>query len=206
MPDQTNGESVMPSIDAGLKSYEILAALHTLPDQAALTTTEAALVLRLSPKSLEQMRLDGSGPQYVQAGARGARGGNQKCLYLKSSLLAWQQVNQISSAMQAAVRKGQAFKTIFDLGADAPFYLDANGPVAGAAEDTSLSVVIERLGSDVWSLLRLPVIEAAGREWADLAAHQNRTRELQSVLVMAERKIAAALEASGIGSATVGRH
>lgn len=196
----------MPSIDAALKTYEILAALHTLPDQAVLTTTEAALFLRLSPKSLERMRVDGSGPPYVQAGAKGARGRNQKCLYLKSSLLAWQQANQTSNAMEAAVRKGQAFKTIFDLVADAPFYLDANGRVAGAAEDTSLSVVIERLGSDVWDLLWLPVVEAAGREWADLAAHQNLARELQTILVMAEQKIAAALEASGIGSAIVGRH
>ncbi|HDR9028361.1 TPA: helix-turn-helix domain-containing protein [Burkholderia vietnamiensis] len=196
----------MPSLDAALKTYEVLTALHALPDQAALTTAEAALFLRLSPKTMERMRLDGSGPPYVQAGAKGARGRNQKCLYLKSSLLAWQQANQISNAMEAAVRKGQAFKTIFDLVADAPFYLDANGRVAGAAEDTSLDVVIERLGSDVWDLLWLPVVEAAGREWADLAAHQNLARELQTILVMAEQKIAAALEASGIGSAIVGRH
>ncbi|WP_116135952.1 hypothetical protein [Trinickia diaoshuihuensis] len=46
----------MPFIDAALKTYEILAAVHMLPDQAALTTTEAALFLRLSPKSLERMR------------------------------------------------------------------------------------------------------------------------------------------------------
>ncbi|MCM2538729.1 MULTISPECIES: helix-turn-helix domain-containing protein [Burkholderia] len=196
----------MASLDAALKTYEVLTALHALPDQAALTTAEAALFLRLSPKSLERMRADGSGPPYLQAGARGARGGNQKCLYLKSSLLAWQLANQISNAMEAAVRKGQAFKTIFDLVADAPFYLDANGRVAGAAEDISLSVIIERLGSDVWSLLWLPVVEAAGQEWADLAAHQDLAREIQSILAVAEQKISAALEASGIGSAVALRH
>ena len=113
----------MSSHDAALKTYEVLAALHALPDKAALTTAEAALFLRLSPKTLERMRLDGSGPTYTQGGIRGARGGNQKCLYLKIDLLTWQQANQVSNSMEAAVRRGHAFKTVFDLIAEAPFYV-----------------------------------------------------------------------------------
>ncbi|RQZ74556.1 DNA-binding protein [Burkholderia glumae] len=191
----------MASLDAALKTYEVLAALHALPDQVALTTTEAALFLRLSPKSLERMRLDGSGPAYVQAGARGAKGANQKCLYLKAALLEWQRANQVSDAMEAAVRRGQAFRTIFDLVAEAPFYLNAAGAIVGAAEDTRLGVVIERLSLEEWSLLWLPIVEASGREWADPAAHQYLAREIRHVLAVTEQGIAAAVEASSIRAA-----
>ncbi len=194
----------MTSLDSALKTYEVLTALHALPDQAALTTAEAALFLRLSPKTMERMRLDGSGPPYVQAGVNGARGGNQKCVYLKADLLGWQQANQVSNAMEAAVKRGQAFRTMFDLVAEAPFYLDAVGRVAGAAEEAPLRVTIDRLGSSAWMLVWLPVVEAAGREWTDLAAHQDLARELQSILAAAGQKIAAALEATNIGSAVVG--
>lgn len=190
----------MPSLDAALKTYEVLTALHALPDQAALTTAEAALFLRLSPKTMERMRLDGSGPSYVQAGLRRARGGNQKCLYLKADLLAWQQANQVSNAMEAAVRKGQAFRTLHDLVAEAPFYLDANGRVAGAAEGVSLGAVIDRLGLDAWGLVWLPVIDGVGREWTDLAAHQEYSQGVTSVLVATKQRISVALEATSICS------
>ncbi|MFL9954223.1 hypothetical protein PQR65_12530 [Paraburkholderia nemoris] len=190
----------MSSLDAALKTYEVLTALHALPDQAALTTAEAALFLRLSPKSLERMRLDGSGPLYVQAGARGSRGGNQKCLYLKADLLAWQQASQVSNAMEAAIRKGQAFRTIFDLVDEAPFYLDTDGRIAGMGEDEPLSVVIERLGSGAWDIVWLPFVEAAGRQWVSLSAHQKCGRAVLAALANAEQKVIAAIEATNLGS------
>lgn len=95
----------MQTSKSARKVYERLAALHALPDHAALTTNEAALFLRLSTKTLERMRLDGSGPHYLQAGAVGSRGGNQKCLYIKGDLWAWQQSNRVVNAMQAAARR-----------------------------------------------------------------------------------------------------
>ncbi|WP_321865365.1 helix-turn-helix domain-containing protein [Paraburkholderia tropica] len=188
----------MAALDAPLKTYEILAALHALPEQAALTTTEAALFLRLSPKTMERMRLDGSGPPYIQAGAVGSRGTNQKCLYLKADLLAWQQANQVTNAMEAALRKGQAFGTLYDYLAEAPFYFDPTGRVMGAAEDASLRAVIQRLNSDAWDLIWLPMIDAAGREWADLDAHEELARSAQAALSALSHKIAAAVDATGI--------
>ncbi|HDR9028353.1 TPA: hypothetical protein QDB14_002547 [Burkholderia vietnamiensis] len=187
----------MRTANAALRTYETLTALHALPDRAALTTAEAALFLRLSPKTMERMRLDGSGPRYIQAGARGARGGNQKCLYLKADLLAWQLDHQVSTAMEAAIRKGQALKTLYDLVAEAPFYLDVSERIIGSAEDTPLNVVLLRLGSldVVW----LPVAEAAGREWVDPAAHQSLARDVKSVLSMEEQRLTAALNATSIG-------
>ncbi|WP_414442482.1 helix-turn-helix domain-containing protein [Burkholderia sp. 22PA0106] len=195
----------MASLDAALKTYEVLAALHALPDQAALTTAEAALFLRLSPKTMERMRLDGSGPAYVQAGAKGARGANQKCLYLKSALLQWQRANQVSYAMEAAVRRGQAFRTIFDLVIEAPFYLRSDGAIVGAAEDTRLDVVIGRFGAGEWPLIWLPVVDAASREWSDPAVHQDFALQVQSALAIASQRITVAVDASNIGAALVGR-
>lgn len=190
----------MSPLDATLKTYEVLAALHALPDKAALTTAEAALFLRLSPKTLERMRLDGSGPTYIQGGPKGARGGNQKCLYLKNDLLAWQQANQVSNTMEAAVRRGHAFETVFDLVAEEPFYIDASGRVAGAAKEVSLGEAIERLGIDTWDLVWIPVAEAAGREWTDLSAHQELSKAVLSALAVSRQKVTAALEATGIAS------
>ncbi|MCS6471786.1 helix-turn-helix domain-containing protein [Burkholderia thailandensis] len=186
------------SLDAALNTYEVLSALHALPDQASLTTAEAALFLRLSPKTMERMRLDGSGPTYIQGGAAGVRGGNQKCFYLKEDLLAWQRANQVSNAMQAAVRRGCAFKTIFDLVAEEPFYLDVAGRVLGQAGDASLSVAIERLGSSSLDVVWLPVIDVAGRQWVHLSLHQEFSDGVLNALNMAYQKIASALEATDI--------
>jgi hypothetical protein len=88
--------------------FDLLERLHRLPDACLLTTSEAAAFLRSSVTALERMRRDGAGPVYVQAGAKGARGTNQKCLYEKADLLAWQRERKVASSMQAAIRKGQA--------------------------------------------------------------------------------------------------
>lgn len=190
----------MGYLDSALKTFETLAALHALPDKAALTTAEAALFLRLSPKTMERMRLDGSGPRYVQAGTVGSRGGNQKCVYLKESLLAWQQVNQVSNAMEAAVRRGKAFKTLADLVVEAPFYTVSTGRIAGTAEDTSLDAVIERLGSEDWELIWLPVVDAASVEWSAVTAHEEFLREILAVLATQKQKISVAFEATSLAA------
>lgn len=50
-----------------------------------LTTIEAAAVLRLSPKTLERMRVDGSGPVFLKAGP----GLRARVLYRRSDLVEW---------------------------------------------------------------------------------------------------------------------
>ncbi|MCQ0030993.1 hypothetical protein NAL89_02150 [Burkholderia glumae] len=122
-------------------------------------------------------------------------------MYLKADLLAWQQANQVSSAMEAAARRGQAFRTIFDIVAEAPFYLDRSGHIHGRAEDLGLNVVIDRLGLEEWSLVWLPVVEAVGREWSNQAAHQDLAREIGEVLAATGQGIAAAVDASSIRAA-----
>ena len=50
-----------------------------------LTTSEAAKVVRLSPRTLERLRVSGEGPRYIKAGP----GKRAKVLYRESDLTAW---------------------------------------------------------------------------------------------------------------------
>lgn len=50
-----------------------------------LTTTEAAEVLRLSPRTLERFRVEGTGPKYLKAGG----GKRARVLYDPKELRQW---------------------------------------------------------------------------------------------------------------------
>lgn len=54
-------------------------------NRTLLTTGEAAHVLRLSPRTLERFRVEGTGPRYVKAGP----GKRARVLYRKEDLEAW---------------------------------------------------------------------------------------------------------------------
>ena len=144
-----------------LAQLDVLARLHALPDSAALTTSEAAIFLRSSVSALESMRAKGTGPAYIQSGGRGAVGSNQKCLYEKTDLLAWMRANKVASTVEAAVRKGQLFATVFDLAHLEAFWLDVDGQVVGMVEQAPVATVIERLGQ--YEIAWLPVADAAAQ-------------------------------------------
>jgi len=55
------------------------------PESPFLTTKEAAGYLRMSPRSLERLRFEGTGPRYRKAGA----GKKAKVLYTAADLDAW---------------------------------------------------------------------------------------------------------------------
>lgn len=90
-----------------MAKLDVLDKLHRLPETTLLTTELAAIFLCASVTSMERMRAKGTGPAYSQDCSKGARGTNQKCLYMKSDLLRWHERNKVSSSMEAAVRKGQ---------------------------------------------------------------------------------------------------
>ena len=166
---------------AALSSLETLAILLALPDDALLTTEEAAIVLRTSPRTLERGRAPGGdGPDYVQGGAKGAKGSNQKVLYPKGALKDWAAARTVSNNIEAAVRKGQlSFATLPDLVDPAPFWLSEAG-VLGPAEDDDLEIFVARLGEREaeW----IAPIEAARRPWADLPALASFAGSLASAL------------------------
>ncbi len=189
------------SLTQKLAELQILDALNRLPDSAALTPDEAAVMLRLSPSTLERMRRDDSGPAYVQGGGRGAKGTNQKCAYVKADLLGWQQENRVSNSMAAAMRRGQAYmpyvdptpkRSFFDLVTKRAFYIDSNGLVAGALDDTEIDVFISRLGR--WRIDWLNPIAAAGRVWSDRDGFKEYAEGVKVALGRALEGVAKTLE------------
>lgn len=60
------------------------------PALVFLTSNEAAEVLRISRRTLERMRVDGSGPRYIKVGA----GKRSRVLYRESEIETW--LNQFS--------------------------------------------------------------------------------------------------------------
>lgn len=181
-----------------LAQMDVLARLHLLPDAVALTTSEAAVFLRSSVSALENMRAQGTGPTYIQAGSKGSRGANQKCLYEKADLLAWQRANKVSSTVEAAVRKGQLFTTIGDLAQPEAFWVDALGQVVGMVEAAPISIVIERLG--VFDIEWMRPTDAAGRAWEGIAEHRAFGNGLVSILRSEINKVEAGFYASEIAA------
>ena len=181
-----------------MSALEAWQRIDALPDGFPLSTDEAALFLRCSISKMERMRRDGSGPVYIQAGSSNAKGTNQTVTYLKKSLQDWLKGNTVSSSMEAAIRKGQTFATIFDLAEAMPFYVDAIGAVESPAEENTIDVVVERLGS--WDLAWLTPVEAAARRWTSLDAHRKFAGQVQRVLSNMQSGISEALEATDIAS------
>ena len=157
-----------------ISDLEILDLLLRLPDGAALTTAEAAVFLRVSPRTLERWRAPGAttkGPAYIQGGDDGAEGSNQKVTYLKRDLIAWQDAHRVSSSVEAAVRKGQlSFATLADLAEERPYWRTPKGLIGGLVEDTSVDLFFARLGK--WKIEWLPADEAASDTWESLLSQR----------------------------------
>jgi len=66
-----------------------------MQDTPYLTQNEAAEVLRISPRSLERFRVEGTGPKFCRAGRR--------ILYRQSDIQAWLESRCFTSTSEAAV-------------------------------------------------------------------------------------------------------
>lgn len=177
-----------------MKAVEALEVLHKLPDSILLTTPEAAIFLQVSDTTVERWRKEGSGPRYFQGGGAAARGVNQHVRYQKADLIQWIEANKVGSTAEAAIRKGQAFKTISDLAATLPFYIDDLGLVESMVDECLVNTFVERLGS--WAIQWLTPMEAGSRRWSNLASHQALAQSVQSVLADASASVRAGLEAT----------
>jgi len=187
------------SLQESFAHLDVLARLHQLPDAVALTTSEAAVFLRSSVSVLESMRAKGTGPAYIQGGGKGASGSNQKCLYEKADLLAWQRANKVSSTVEAAVRKGQLFTSIYHLAALEPFWVDERGQIVGMVEAESLGAVLTRLG--LFEIEWLPVMDALSQPWREAAMHEELARQASGLLRQGLYSIDTGLEATKISAA-----
>ena len=61
-----------------------------------LVSSEAADVLRISQRTLERMRVEGTGPRYLKAGP----GKRSRVLYRQSDILAWLEQQSFGSTSE----------------------------------------------------------------------------------------------------------
>ena len=171
-----------------------------LSDDVILNENEAAVFLRVSVRTLQRMRSpeyvkEGKplGVPYIQASGKGLRGANQKVSYRLGDLKAWQRANTVSSTVDAAIRKGQLFTTIFDAIEPAPFWNNPKG-LQGRVFDSPIEEFLDRIGivEIVW---RTPY-EAAIELWADAAAHRIFADKFLSLFNQAELQINSSVERS----------
>ena len=156
-----------------ISDLQALDLISRLPDNVPLTVEEAAVFLRVSPSTLNKMRMPGhptGGPVYSQAGKKGTGGSNQKVLYLKRDLVEWLETNKVSNTLEAAVRKGQMFVTAADLAEERPYWLNEAGLVSGSVWDTSVDLLVARITSPLWSVAWLDATEACLRPWSGIIA------------------------------------
>lgn len=183
-----------------MKVVDVLDAISALRPDTLLTTSEAAVFLRTSVTKMERLRKDGDGPPYIQGGGLKAKGSNQTCLYEKADLLAWIKGNKVSSSLEAAIRKGQTFASIFDLAELHAFYLDKSGNIESMVDENMLGTVVERIGQ--WNMVWLTAIDAASSRWDDLSRHQEFAARAKSVLSDALQSIQSGIDATDIASVT----
>lgn len=144
------------------------------------------------------MRAKGTSPTYIQGGGKGAAGANQKCLYEKADLLAWQRAHKVSSTVEAAVRKGQLFATAFDLVQAEAFWVDLHGQIIGMVEAATVSTVIDRLGQ--YEIEWLPVVDAAARAWTDAGLHRDLIERASNIFRREIERTGSGLEASELAA------
>jgi hypothetical protein len=186
-----------------LSDLQALDLISRLPDDVPLTVEEAAIFLRMSPSTLNKMRMPGhptGGPVYSQGGKRGASGSNQKVLYLKKDLIVWLEANRVADTHAAAVRKGQMFRTLADLVEERPFWRDATGRIAGTVEDTDVDVFFARIGTPLWSVEWLPATDAVTEPWTDEASLHAFADSLDGVVSTFRGTLAASKERATLDS------
>lgn len=180
-----------------IAELELLAILSGLPGDVAVTTEEAAVLLRVSPSTLAKMRMPNhpvKGPPYIQAGDKGTTGANQKVTYLIDDLKAWQRANRVTDTQAAAVRKGQLFCTITDLAEERPYWTNESGLISGPVMNTSEDVFVARILSPVWSVDWLNATDVSLRPWAGIIGKRAHVAEVERVLMDVLGGVRGALE------------
>ena len=105
-------------------AIEMAARIAALPNETLLTQPEAAVFLRIGQRTLERWRTTGGGPKYRQAAMPGARGYNQRVVYVLGELKDWLNGNTVECTADRIER----FATLNDFFASEwPFWQDEEG-------------------------------------------------------------------------------
>ena len=71
-------------------------ALHSVQTETYLTNNEAAEMLKISPRTLERLRVTGTGPSFLKAGT----GKRSRVLYKHSEIVEWLEKNSHQSTSE----------------------------------------------------------------------------------------------------------
>lgn len=162
-----------------LSELSALERVHLLPADAPLTSSEAAIFLRISLSTLERMRRDGSGPVYLQSGRLGSKGTNQKCRYFRADLLDYLRSTRVTHSMAAAVRKGQVaggmpgvrgFSSWDSLRVKQPFFIIENDVIQRDVESAHMEEILMGLGRR--RIAWMDPAEAVTGEWGSLESFE----------------------------------
>jgi hypothetical protein len=189
-----------------------------LAEDIMLSPKQFAALTGYSERTLQDMRLNGTGPDYQQGGIpstplpkkkrkdatepaaiASAPGTNQHVKYRLRDIREWAERRKVSNVRDAAIAKGQLFRTVGDLGDFAPFYVDPRGNVAGLVERGTFA---DLLSAEDDEIEFLPIHEGASRTWTDLKAHKRLAKEVRALLSLAGKRLTAAVEASEVASVT----
>ncbi|MDP3493863.1 MAG: hypothetical protein Q8R82_12170 [Hyphomonadaceae bacterium] len=192
-----------------------------LAEDVALSPAQFAALMELSERKVGSMRVDGTGPNYLQGGIpmepwpkkgrkrkaepeegdaapRKHPGTNQHVRYRLGDIRVWCEKTKVSRVSQAAHFKGQTFvNTLADLAQEAAYYVNERGEVEGAVASGTLAELLEAEDGDI---VFLPVHEAAASTWTDLASHRRLVQAVQRVLSREHQRLDAAVEKSEIRS------
>jgi hypothetical protein len=142
----------------------IINQIVKLPDEAVVDAGLAALYLGSSEKSLARYRQHGEGPPYHQYPEGKSKARNQKVNYEMGDLRKWRTKNKITSAMDAAVRRGMAFSRVNDLLPTQPFWT-AGDVILNHAMDSDDETFIQHLKDPESSIAWLSWPKAFECQW-----------------------------------------
>lgn len=151
-----------------------LNAVASLHDEQSIGEDLAALFLGRSRSTLERMRSEGRGPEYVQAVQEGGpkhTGRRPGVTYLMKDLRAWRDAHKVSNPREAAHRDRKAlrFETLADLLGEQPWFAKRGSDELVGHVLTGFEELLEaRLNDRALEVVWLPMPEAMTRPWRNL--------------------------------------
>lgn len=176
------------------ETLDRLDRLHRLSPSVPLDMSEAALFLRMSDTTLQELCAADKGPAPTFKGPDSMGVPKATRLFTVSSLVAWQQACTMPAFFDRIQQTEISFATVESLAARQAFYVDANGLVEAPVEEQLWSDVVAGLG--VRKIVWMPALAAAGATWSSASAHRDFARRASEGLSRQGEAVRSALEAT----------
>ncbi|MBY4869045.1 hypothetical protein K6W76_21440 [Burkholderia anthina] len=151
-----------------------LRTVSEFPDEQSVSEAVAALYLCRSPRTLERMRSQGTGPDYTQdkqADGPKHTGRRPAVTYTMKDLRAWRESHKVNNPREAAQRDRMAlrFETLEDLLEEQPWFAKVGSDeLVGHVRAGPEELLEARLGDRALEVVWLPMPDAMTRTWRNL--------------------------------------